>query len=293
MTVRKCIVLLLCVLLSLSAIAQTDENAQPFYLWDTPYQQPEPTETNTGISLDSIFPMREIHAPTLRPSLFRHTTLPVSHDSLQERAATAPAPWLFAALVAIVALMFLYYNRNKLRIAELLKAAADHRAMDRLVRGNNLNTARLVPMGLFVTVTLATSIYIMALTHNGIAAWLILTAALSAAYMLRNLVARLLGNVFDDSDTVSTCITSNYIYHMLLATAITPLLLLQAYLPAGRDIAFYLIAALTTLCLATRLIRSLQLFLTFSKSRSFYLFFYLCTVEAVPLLVLAKWFFIQ
>lgn len=193
MTVRKCIVLLLCVLLSMSAVAQTDENTQPFYLWDTPYQQPEQTEADTGISLDSIFPPREIQAPLLRPSLFNHTTLPVTHDDLQQRAFTTAAPWLFAMLIILIALMFLYYNRNKLRIADLLKAAADHRAMDRLVRGNNLNTTRLVPMGLFVTVTLATSVYLMALTHNGITAWLVLAAALFTAYILRNLVARLLG----------------------------------------------------------------------------------------------------
>ena len=290
----------------MSTFAQTDENAQPFYLWDTPYQQPEQTEVNTGISLDSIFPMREIQPPMVRRSLFTHTTLPVTHDDLQQRTAAAPAPWIFVALVLLIALMFLYYNRNKFHISalfmaaadhramdRLVRAAADHRAMDRLVRGNNLNTTRLVPMGLFVTVTLATSVYLMALTHNGITAWLVLAAVLFTAYILRNLVARLLGNVFDDKDAVSVCITSNYIYHLLLATALAPLLLLQAYLPWGRDIIFYIMAALTALCLIIRLIRSLQLFLTFSKSRSFYLFFYFCTVEAVPLLVLAKWFLIQ
>ena len=293
MTVRKCIVLLLCVLLSMSAVAQTDENTQPFYLWDTPYQQPEQTEADTGISLDSIFPPREIQAPVLRPSLFNHTTLPVTHDDLQQRAFTTAAPWLFAMLIILIALMFLYYNRNKLRIADLLKAAADHRAMDRLVRGNNLNTTRLVPMGLFVTVTLATSVYLMALTHNGITAWLVLAAVLFTAYILRNLVARLLGNVFDDGDAVNSCVTSNYIYHMLLATVIAPLLLLQTYLPWGRETLFYIIASLTAVCLILRLFRALQLFLTFSKSRSFYLFFYLCTIEAVPILALLKWFLVQ
>lgn len=293
MTVRKCIVLLLCVLLSMSTFAQTDENAQPFYLWDTPYQQPEQTEVNTGISLDSIFPMREIQPPMVRRSLFTHTTLPVTHDDLQQRTAAAPAPWIFVALVLLIALMFLYYNRNKFHISALFMAAADHRAMDRLVRGANLNATRLAPMGLFVTTAIATSGYLMALAHNGIVIWLLCIVTLAAAYMLRNLVARLLGNVFDDKDAVSVCITSNYIYHLLLATALAPLLLLQAYLPWGRDIIFYIMAALTALCLIIRLIRSLQLFLTFSKSRSFYLFFYLCTVEAVPLLVLAKWFLIQ
>ena len=294
MAVQRRIILLLCILLSLSATAQTAEIVRPFYLWDTtPYPLPEQTEVITGIPLDSIFPPRELLPPVVRPSLFSHTTLPLTHDDLQERANTAPAPWLFAALVVLLGLLFLYYKRTKLRIIDLLKAATDHRAMDRLIRGNNLTTTRLVPMGLFVIATLATSIYLMALSHNGITAWLLLFGALTIAYMLRNIVARLLGNVFNDSDTLSAGIASNYIYHLLLATSIAPLLLLQAYLPVGRETVFYIIVALTALELLLRLFRALKLFLTLSKSRSFYLFYYLCTVEIVPLLVIAKWFFAQ
>lgn len=293
MTVRKYIVLLLCVLLSMSAIAQMDENMQPFYLWDTPYQQPEQVEVNIGVSLDSIFPPREVQPPVLRRSLFANTTLPVTNDGLQERKVTTPTPWLFVVLVLHIALLFLYYNRFKLRISDLIKAATDHRAMDRMVRGNNISNLNLLPMGLFVTTALATSLYLLALVQNGFLAWLIAVAALAAAYLLRNRAARLLGNVFDDVEAVSTCITSNYIFHLLLATAITPLLLLQTYLPWGRDVVFYIIVFLTVAFLIWRLVRSLQLFLTFSKSRSFYLFFYLCTLEAVPLLVLLKWFLVQ
>ncbi len=294
MAVRRRIILLLCVLLSLSATAQTTEIVRPFYFWDTtPYPLPEQTEVITGIPLDSIFPPREILPSVVRPSLFKHTTLPVTHDALQERTSTAPAPWLFAALVVLLGLMFLYYNSTKLRITDLLKAATDHRAMDRLIRGNNLNTTRLAPMGLFVIATLATSIYLMALSHNGITAWLLLFAALSIAYMFRNIVARLLGSVFNDVETLSAAVASNYIYHLLLATAIAPLLLLQAYLPVGRETVFYIIIALTVLELLLRLLSALKIFLTLSKSRSFYLFYYLCTVEIVPLLVIAKWFFAQ
>ena len=100
MAVQRRIILLLCILLSLSATAQTAEIVRPFYLWDTtPYPLPEQTEVITGIPLDSIFPPRELLPPVVRPSLFSHTTLPLTHDDLQERANTAPAPWLFAALL--------------------------------------------------------------------------------------------------------------------------------------------------------------------------------------------------
>lgn len=293
MAIRKYIILLLSVLLSLSVTAQTDENAQPFYLLDTPYQQPEQVDVNTGISLDSIFPPREIQPLVMRPSLFRHTTLPVTNDSLMERPSTAPSPWLFAALLIFIALLFLYYNNHKLRIIDLLKAAADHRAMDRLVSGNNLNTANTMPMGILAIVGISTSIYLMFLSQYGFLIWLLLIAAISICYLLCNAMTRLFGNVFDDSAAISACLTSNYIYHLLIATAIAPLLLLQTYLPIGRDIVFYIIASLAAVEFVIRIFRSIKLFLTLSKSRSFYLFYYFCAIEIIPISVLIKWLLTQ
>lgn len=288
MTILKRITLLLCMLLSLTTTAQTDEIVQPFYRWDTPYELPKQEEVNTGIPLDSIFPQREIAPPVVRPSLFKRTTLPVKHDDLQERVSKAPAAWIFAALIVLYGLLFYYYNRNKLRLSDLLKAATDHRALDRLVRGSNLNTARLVPMGFFAICAFSTSIYLFALTSYGILAWLLLIVACTFCYLLCNSVTRLFGNVFDDKDAIAACISSNYIFHLIVGTIMAPLLMLQAYLPIGRDVIFYIIVSIAALEFIMRLFRGIQLFLTLSKSRSFYLFYYFCTIEVVPILVLIK-----
>ena len=267
--------------------------AEPFYLWDEPYPMPAQEEVNVGIPLDSIFPPREAQPLVQRPSLFTHTTLPVTNDGLQERPATAPAAWLFGLLVLLCGCLILYYKNHKLNVVDLLNSAVDRRAMDRLVRGNNLNTVRLVPMGLLAAAALSTSIYLMAMSHTGVTGWLLLTGGLIAAYLLRNGVIALLGSIFEDSDATTAYITSNFMYHLLLATATVPLLFLQTYMPGGRDVLFYIIAGLTALCLLVRLFRGLKLFLTLSRSHSFYLFYYLCTVETIPLLVLIKWFFAQ
>ena len=273
--------------------ADTIQTAQPFYMWDTVYQLPVESEVNTGIPLDSIFPPREVQPPAVRRSLFTHTTLPVTHDGLQARKDGTPAPWLFAILVLICASIIIYYKSHKLRIIDLLRGATDRRAMERLLRGNNLSSTSLVPMGLLTIASLGTSIFLMAMSHTGIIGWLLLVAGLTVAYLLRNGIIAFLGNVFEDGDATSAYIGSNYLYHMLLATATAPLLLFQAYTPGGGEAFFYVVAGLTALCLVTRLFRGLKLFLTLSRSRSFYLFYYLCIVETIPFLVLIKWFFAQ
>lgn len=266
---------------------------QPFYLWESHYQQLSQDGMNTGIPFDFIFPPREVQAPVVRKSLFTHTTLPVKHDTLQERTSTVQPAWLFALLIVLCGLLFLYFSRLKLRIPALVQSTVDHRAMERLVRGNNLVTARLLPMGLFAIATLSTSIYLMAMAHVGITAWLLLTAGLIVAYMLRNQLIRLLGNIFEDSEATTAYITSNYMYHISLAICLTPLLFLQAYAPWSGDTVFYIVAALTLLCLTMRLIRGLKLFLTLTNSSSFYLFYYLCIVEIIPIILLVNWFFAQ
>ena len=271
----------------------TTQTAQPFYLWDTPYQLPEQAEANVGIPLDSIFPPRERQAPVVRRSLFTHTTLPTTHDTLQQRHETAPTAWVFVYLVALCGLLFLYNSRHKLHITDLLRSTFDRRAMDRLVRGNNLSGAGLIPMGLFAVSALSLLIYLQAMAHTGFYTCLLVAAALAALYLIRNAVIHFLGNVFEDTDATTAYITSNYIYHNLLAIGLVPLLLLTAYMPWGNDAAFYTAAGLTALCLILRLFRGLKLFLTLSRSHSFYLFYYLCTVELIPLLVAAKWFFAQ
>ncbi len=271
----------------------TIQNAQPFYLWDTPYQQPEQAEANVGIPLDSIFPPQEIQAPVVRRSLFTHTTIPATHDTLQQRPDTVLTAWVFVYLIALCGLLFLYLSRRKLRLADLLHSSVDHRAMDRLVRGNNLNGIGLLPMGFFAIASLSLMVYLKAMTHTGFYTCLLAVVVLMTLYLIRNAVIHFLGNVFEDTDATSAYITSNYVYHLLLAVGLVPLLFLVGYMPWGQNAAFYTAAGLTALCLVLRLFRGLKLFLTLSKSHSFYLFYYLCTVELIPLLVVAKWFLEQ
>ena len=271
----------------------TIQTTQPFYLWDTPYQLPEQAEVNTGIPLDSIFPPHEIQAPVVRRSLFTHTTLPVTHDDLQQRPETHSTPWVFVYLIALCGLLFLYHSHRKLHLSDMLHSAFDRRAMDRLVRGANLSGVGLLPMGVFAIAALSLLIYLQAMAHAGFYTCLLVGLALTALYLVRNAAIHFLGNVFEDSDATSAYITSNYIYHNNLAVGLVPLLFLTAYLPWGKEAAFYTAAGLTALCLLLRLFRGLKLFLTLSKSRSFYLFYYLCTVELIPLLVVTKWFFAQ
>ena len=265
----------------------------PFYQWDTtPAPIPEP-EVNVGLPLDSLFRPYDVAEPVYRQSMFVPSAIAPEHQQLLPRTNTAQPAWMFVLLMTLVALVYLYYHIRKIKPKHLPQAIVDHRAMDRMVRDNNLTPMRLMSIGIFTMAVLATMLHQKAMVHTGFAGWLLLTAVLSTAYMFRLGLIRLLGNIFDRQEAVSTYITSNYLYHLSLTTLTLPLLPLFIYLPRGNDMVFYIIAGLAALCFLARLIRGLQVFLTFSKSSSFYLFYYLCIVEIAPLVILAKWFFAQ
>lgn len=263
----------------------------PFYLWDSVIAaQPQEAEFAGVEMMDSVFCTRAATDSVMRPSLFEGHSLAPSHPSLQPRMVdTAPA-WVFVLLLSLVALLTLYYRTRKLRIADLAASLVSVRTMDRTLRNNNMiHTRQLAWIAPLLTGCLSLAVHQAAMTHTGLLGFLLLWAALTLAYYLRNGVARLLGMVFDSSDAVNIYITSNYLFHLALPTLLVPLLFPFVYLPWGHEVFTYLIAGITAFELIVRLFRSLQLFLTNSVGSRFYLFYYLCTVELVPILVLAKW----
>ena len=253
-------------------------SAQPFGMWADScgyYFQTDSAEVNDTV---------------LRPSLFTGHGFAVQHDNLVARPDTAVPVWVFGLLLALVVLTTLYYRACKLRFSTLMPLLFDSRAMDRTLRNNNLNSRyQFVPMGLLMLSCLLLPVHQTALVKTGLGGYLLLVAAVAALYLLRNGLLRLLAVTFDNSSAVDAYITSNYLYHLALATLALPLLFLLTYLPGGGSTVLYLLAGVVLLELVMRLFRGLKIFLTQSSGPYVYLFYYLCIVEVTPILVLIKW----
>lgn len=273
-----------------------DLDTQPFYLWDSiPYDM-EANAPDPGVAVDSAYtcflvPDHGIVIDSfVRPSIFAGHSLSVGHDSLATRPDAATPMWVFPLLLLLVTLVTLYHRLNKLRFGTLLNALVDSHAMDRMLRNNNLTrTVQLIPAGLLMVATLTLPVHQLAMAHTGFVGYLLLTLAVAGAYLLRNGLIRLLGTIFDDEGAVGLYITSNYLYHLTLATLAMPLLFPLFYLPFGRSTLYYILLALVAIGFIVRIFRGLKLFLTQSSGSHFYLFYYLCIVELAPILVLVKW----
>lgn len=261
----------------------------PFYLRDTADVTAAGQEVNVGITWDSIFPVCEQAEPLLHKSLFTHHGMPVKYGTLKERTDVVAPAWFFLLLLVLTVLVFLYHHARKIKFSELLKSTIDRRVMDRMVRECNLiRSAQFVPVALLLSATLGMALYTVAMQKTGFGGYMLLSIAIATGYLLRNGLLRLIGNVFENRDAITAYITSNYLYHLVLTTFTVPLLFLQVYSSWGQDAAIYVILGLVAFTFVVRFIRGINLFLTLSKSFRFYLFYYLCTVEIIPILVLLK-----
>lgn len=269
-----------------------DLTTVPFWQWDT--TAPMQEVVDLGIPFDSIHRVREIPDTVFRQSLFSHHTLQVHHQGVLPREENAAPTWVFGILLLLTTLLCLYYRQRKIKMTVLLRSTVDVRAMDRLIRDCNLNRSILMlPMGLLTVATVSLPLHHLALPQTGILGYLALTVAISLLYILRNALLRMLGNTFEDRQGINLYITSNYLYHLADATALIALAYLFFYLPGAETTMLYLMAAFLGVAFLMRFVRGVKLFLTHPNSSCFYLFYYLCIVEAIPLLVIIKWFIEQ
>lgn len=266
-----------------------DLTAVPFWQWDTTLAVV--TEVDMGIPYDSLHWKREATDTVFRTSLFKHHSLQVQHKAPIARPNNGEPVWIFITLVLLTGLICLYYHLRKIHFLELLKATVDHRVIERIVRDYNLNRSSIMlPMGLLLVAGLCLPVNRLAMPETGIGGYLLLATGVGLLYILRNGLLRLLGNIFEHKAAVNLYITSNYLFHMVEATVVVILLFPLFYLPGGREAMHYIIAGFISLAFAWRFIRGLKFFLTLPNSSSFYLFYYLCIVELIPILVLIKWF---
>lgn len=265
-------------------------NTAPFYLWEPCSLQPADTEA-PAFALDSLFmPLTETDT-VYRPSMFTHHSLTAVQSDLQLRERHETPAWMFVTILLLSALLILYYRLHKVKLPTLFQSVLDKRVMDRMLRGNNLGRRLpLAPMGLLAVAALCVAMHWSAMQHTGWLGWLALTAGVMLVYLLRNGVLRLLASVFEQEQAMNTYITSNYLFHLILATLLVPLLFPLVYLPAGNNTVMIIGIVVCVIEFIVRFLRGAKLFLTQTKGSSLFLFYYLCTVELIPVFALVKWF---
>ena len=243
---------------------------------------------------DSIFTPVEHAAPIVRKSLFTHSQLAVQHNHEITIHHAETSGWYFGFIVLSIFFICFFLRRKQITLLTLLQSSIDHRAMDRMLRDTNLTHSQdLAPIAPIMLIPLSLVGFFYFFPHGNntwleILQYLSIFAICNLIYFLRNGIIRFFGNAFNNPEATHLYISSNYIYHLLYATAAAAMSFFVFYTDTMSDTFFYTLAAILGLLFTVRLIRGMQLILTFSKTQKFYLFYYLCILEIVPIIIIIK-----
>ena len=272
---------------------QTDTTYTPFY---------EYTLNNEVADFDSIeFSIEQVFEACHNTeqievkSMFTGHDLQLTHHEAKERPQASPESWMFMVIVAIIILICTYFRRRRIEVLDILQSAINHRSMSRTMREYNLNhhTSQF-PIVLLWASNIALLLYFF--TSGILKQWIPIHSSIiyiglfiacTLFYLIRNGLFKFLGQTFRVGEAIDTYIMSNYIYALIESITLPALLLLIFYGTHISIISTKITLIIFGILYAFRLIRSLNLFLTYTKFSQLHLFYYLCILEFIPIMIAA------
>lgn len=266
-----------------------------FYIIDT-VPAADTNEVQSIPSMDSILAQFAPAEPIVRKSLFKghqlHTSQGLAPQSIGRNEIQGT--WTFGFLVLFVLLLSVVVNQYKFALKDLAMSLLDSRAMTRLFRDNNMHRRTdILPMGGIYAMAVSAVAYYFATRYgfsigNGVMTFLAILAAFCGYYLIKNGLIRLVGNILEDNEAIDLYVASNYLFDYSAALISAPMLFLLFFSEPCEHTISIILLYLIIIAFVFRLLRGLQLILTNSKSSRFYLFYYICTFEIVPFLILTK-----
>ena len=285
--------------------AETYDSITPFYAFDVTDTAAVDTSMQADtvnyllMCNDSVFASYTSDTVTVRQSMFAES---IHHDSevrTELHVTQGHSDWTFALIVLLLTIMSLYLNSRKFRLKDIFMSLFDMRVMDRIARESNTKPRSMLPMvGIYLAcITLIATEMSRHWIHpsasiSAIGLYLVVFGALSLFITLKNGLIHLLGNIFEDKTSTTLYVTNSHLFHFVGAVTLTPLSLLILYGNSLSKTATTVAVIITCTIFLIRLLRGFQLILTNSKTSKLYLFYYLCILELVPILVAVKIIFI-
>lgn len=276
---------------------QTDSIAYiPFYQYDSIPIEAGNSDT-IAFNLDSVFASLPHPEPVIVESMFGSHNLQVTHTDAIPRKELDPHAWPFCVGIGCIILIWVYFRVHSIRIQDIFSSMIDTRAMNRNLREYNINrTSSLFPISLLWSTASALIIYYIVqsyadiTTENGwlpeLANYGILAVGCAGAYLIRNILLRIIFSTYFEGDTAEAFISSNYLFHLVESIVISTTSLFIFYNSTLGHIFLTIMASLVGMLYLVRLIREFNIFLTFSKTSKLHLFYYLCIVEFGPMFLI-------
>jgi len=226
--------------------------------------------------------------------LAEHVLQPI-HDGAIDKIARSP-DWVLGVLVVIFLLLAWVRIYHLKRLNQLLQAFLYKLHVYTLLRSNDSMLKR-INWGLNAIFVLTMSLFLYQfIEHYGVKlpfvetmnSFLVIVPLLLLLYPVKSLVLQLSGWIFNDSEKITEYIFNIFLINKVLGLFLVPIVVLAAYLSFGQAMLLHVGVMLVVLCYIYRLFRGYFIGRSAANLSGFYILLYLCTLEILPLIIIAK-----
>lgn len=247
------------------------------------------TDTTSFPSESMVWPQ-----PAYRTSIFTSHQLKPDSPTIKPAAPFQP-DWivlLYLACFILLAWSQFFYAK---RIRQIAKAPINQRFLNQLVRDGNLFKERIaLTLGLLYLVNFAMVIYQLNLLRfhhspfqlSGFTLYLAILAALFIYWLLKVMVIQLLGFIFKTHRNTHEYLLNSLVFCLNQGLVLLPLMVVTIFLKS--ETILYISLTIIALLFTFRVMRGFFIGLSLTRFSYLFLIVYLCTLEILPLLVMAK-----
>jgi len=240
---------------------------------------------------DSIFSIPDQSLLPDHSSLFVGHEMPVRHYDAVPHETQDDGGYIFAFSVGLALLLMFFLLFRKMKLKNVLMASFSDSKMSVLIRDSKVkNDFSLFPIPLIYYSALAMTAYIamrdIYQTHIwGVTDLPFMIGVLMSFSLIRHSLIKLLGFICGESATIKNYTVASNLFQMMGAILAIPLVIIAGYVNV---LYVWVVLAVVGLVFLLRLARGLAMVLSRSGVSKLYLFYYLCIIEIVPILIVVK-----
>jgi hypothetical protein len=187
---------------------------------------------------------------------------------------------------------------SRKRLKQIFKATYANRTINQLIRDGDLLKERMAfpfiiiyfaIFSLFIFQTAHFFVNLKQWTYYSFSFYLKILMGVIVLHYIKQFFAKFIGNLFKNTNTAYIYQLNEFVFKIITGIFLLPAMLFMVFSNAAiASVTTYLSIFLLAVLIIFKNIRAAIIGLSFSKFSHFYLFLYLCILEVLPILIIAK-----
>ncbi|MCX6231934.1 MAG: DUF4271 domain-containing protein [Bacteroidetes bacterium] len=258
-----------------------------------------------SLNLKYFFTYHNTHFSVKKDSIFEPTRASMLTANQLHAAAVKPlanvqytTDWIIIIFILSFSLFAWILSFSRKRLKQIFKATYANRTINQLIRDGDLFKERLAFPFIIIYFSVF-SLFIFQCAHFflnlkqwgffSLSFYIRILFIIIALHYVKQFVTKFIGNLFKNNNTAYIYQLNDFVFKIIIGIFLLPALLFSIYSASViSSFTTYLCIIFVVVLYIFKLFRAALIGLSYSKFSHFYLFLYLCTLEILPILIIAK-----